>query len=206
MALHKELTVLSLFLLCSFSQIFIPTLNTQTCCSDQTITVYGSATVQANPDIALLSAQISVNGNSVSQAVAQLSTQVSRIISILTANGINSSNYQVTSLNVYPNTSYANGVSTVLGQIATESFSITIPVLNSNGSNIGALIDSLATVNGIILNGLSFDLSNKTSQFVLARANAYKNAQNKALDYTSSLQLSLGQLVTVIDSFSSAPV
>lgn len=178
----------------------------QPCCSAQTITVYGTATIQANPDTATLSAQITVNGNTVAQAIAQLSTQASAVISILTANGLNSSNYQVSSLNVYPNTSYSNGVSTVLGQIASESFTITIPNVTPNGSNIGTLIDCLATVNGIILNGLSFSLSNQTSVLAQARSNAYTNAQNKALDYSVSLSLSLGQLVTVIDSYSSAPV
>ncbi|MFY7653122.1 MAG: SIMPL domain-containing protein, partial [Chitinophagaceae bacterium] len=35
---------------------------------------------------------------------------------------------------------------------------------------------------------------------------AYTNAKNKALDYANALQLSLGQVVSVTDSYSSAPV
>lgn len=66
---------------------------TQSCCSTQTITVYGTSTIQANPDTATLNAQITVNGNTVSQAIAELSTQATAVISILTANGLNSSNY-----------------------------------------------------------------------------------------------------------------
>jgi uncharacterized protein YggE len=169
--------------------------STNNCCSDLTIAVYGQATVQANPDTASLSAQVTVNADTVNHAIAALSSQVITVISILTSNGLNSSNYQISSLNVYPNTSYANGVSTVLGQIATESFSITIPNINPNGSNIGKLIDDLSSVNGIILNGLSFSLNNQTDQLVIARGKAFTNAQQKALDYTTSLQLCLGQLV-----------
>lgn len=72
-------------------------------------------------------------------------------------------------MNVYPNTSWINGVSTVYGQIANQYIKIDIPQIDSNGANIGKLIDDLATVNGIILNGLSFDVKNKTSLFYKAR-------------------------------------
>ena len=71
--------------------------------------------------------------------------------------------------NVYPNTSYRDGKSTVLGQIASQTFEITIPNISADGSNIGRLIDDLANINGIILNGLSFDLSDKTGAFEKAR-------------------------------------
>lgn len=102
--------------------------------------------------------------------------------------------------------SYPNGVPTVLGQIATQTFSITIPNIDPSGGNIGKIIDSLAAIDGIILNGLSFDLADKTAVLAKARANAYANGQNKALDYTLALQLCLGQVVTVVDSYSAAPL
>ena len=76
----------------------------------------------------------------------------------------------------------------------------------SDGSNIGKLIDSLATVNGIVINSLSFDVRNKTSAFQRARQLAYQNAQRKAQDYAAGLKLSLGKLLNVVDSVSSAPV
>lgn len=188
------------------SSLFYQSLSPQTCCTDQTITVYGSATIQAAPDTATLNVQITVNSDTVKNAIAALSSQINCVITILNANGLNSSNYQTSSLSVYPNTSYSNGVSTVIGQIATESFIITIPILSPNASNVGKLIDNLATVNGIILNGLSFDIADKTDELAQARANAFSNAQKKALDYATSLQICLGQLVTIVDSYSSAPV
>ena len=84
---------------------------------------------------------------------------------IVEENGLDESNYELLNFNVYANTSYKNGVSTVLGQIASQTFEITIPTISSDGSNIGKLIDDLANINGIILNGLSFDLSDKTAAF-----------------------------------------
>jgi uncharacterized protein YggE len=102
----------------------------------------------------------------------------------LSSNGLITDNYYTTSFNVYPNTSFINGSSIVIGQIASESFQITIPFSDNNGSNIGLLIDSLAAVDGIIISGLSFDIRNKTDAYQQARALALANAQQKAADYT----------------------
>ena len=119
---------------------------------------------------------------------------------------MNIGTYQATSFSLYPNTSWAAGTSTVVGQIATQSFQITIPSIARDGSNIGKLIDSLAVVNGIVLNGLSFEVNNKTALYQQLRQQAYQNAQTKAQDYSVALQISLGQLLSLTDSFSIAPV
>lgn len=87
----------------------------------------------------------------------------------MASNRLTEKNYQSVSVNVYPNTSWINGVSKVLGQIANQYIRIDIPQIDANGANIGRLIDELASVNGIILNGLSFDVRNKTSLFFKAR-------------------------------------
>lgn len=176
------------------------------CCDANTISVHGSATIQAAPDQAFIQASISINANTADQAIKKLSSSVSKVLNILNSNGLTADNYQSTGFNLYPNTSYANGVSTVVGQIASQDLKITIPSINPDGSNIGKLIDLLAAVNGIIINGLSFDIANKTAVYTQARQQAYQNAQTKAQDYAGALSLSLGQILNVVDSFSSAPV
>lgn len=75
------------------SSLLYQSIASQTCCTDQTITVYGSATIQAAPDTATLSVQITVNADTVSNAIAALTSQINTVLSILTTNGLNSSNY-----------------------------------------------------------------------------------------------------------------
>jgi len=74
--IFSKLTILLLLLGCAYSQV-VPSFTAQTlfpqflstsfgtCCSDQTITVYGSGTIDAAPDSAVLSATVSVNGDTV---------------------------------------------------------------------------------------------------------------------------------------------
>ena len=106
------------------------------------------------------------------------------ITSILNSSGLTTDNYYTTGFSVYPNTSYVNGTNVVVGQIAYESFQITIPFADVNGSNIGLIIDALAGVDGITISGLNFDIANKTDVYQLARAAAYATALQKATDYT----------------------
>ena len=56
------------------------------------------------------------------------------------------------------------------------------------------------------MNGLSFDLTNKTTVFESARALAFENAKQKGKDYSSALRIRLGRVVNIKDTFSSAPV
>ena len=49
----------------NIQSLFWQQLNPQKCCTDQTIKVFGQSTIQADPDSASLSAQVSVNAASV---------------------------------------------------------------------------------------------------------------------------------------------
>lgn len=55
------------------------------------------------------------------------------------------------------------------------------------------------------MNDVSFDVTNKTDGLANARRRAFGDAQKKASDYAASLQLSLGQVVQIDDSYSVAP-
>jgi len=83
---------------------------------------------------------------------------------------------------------------------------INIPQIASDGSNIGRLIDSLAQVDGITINSLTFDIKDKTAILATARERAFKQAQRKAEDYVSLLSLNIGKVISITDSYSSAPV
>lgn len=53
------------------------------CCSDNTISVSGFATINASPDLAILSAQMSASGDTVKQAIAKLTIEVNKVLKIL---------------------------------------------------------------------------------------------------------------------------
>ncbi|MFM7859612.1 MAG: SIMPL domain-containing protein, partial [Flammeovirgaceae bacterium] len=123
-----------------------------------------------------------------------LAQRINAILAILKDNNIPKEDYETTSVNVFPNTTWNNGKSEIIGQIASQSLRIVIVNIGNDGQRISRLIDALATVNGIQINGISYDLADKTKAFAQARQAAYKNAQDKARDLTDALAISLGRL------------
>lgn len=142
-------------------------------CAYHTISVSGSASVSVLPDTAQINIQITTSGNTTNQAINSLGQILNNVVAVLNSNGINGSNYQSTYFSVYPNISYPNN--TIVGQIATQSIQVTISPINLNGSNIASVFDSLAQINGIVINGLSFSLSNQKNALTEVRAKAYQN-------------------------------
>ena len=176
------------------------------CCSDKTISVGGSTVVLASPDKATLNAQLMASESTVNRAIDRLAEKVNQLIARLEANGLTKADYQATSINVYANTSWNDGVSKVLGQIANQNFAVNLPTISPDGSNIGRLIDSLAQIDGITINSLTFDIKDKTAILTTARERAFRQAQRKAEDYAGLLALKVGKVVSITDSYSSAPV
>lgn len=63
------------------------------CCDENTITVRGSETIQADPDTASIRATIRISEKTVENAIKTLSGKVSQIINILKASNLNEDNY-----------------------------------------------------------------------------------------------------------------
>ncbi len=103
MDLRRIFIALAILSFVSFAQVIKPITssqslfwqqyNPQKCCTDETIKVFGQATIQANPDSASLSAQATANGASVNEAVSSLAKKVTAIIGVLKQSGLDSSNY-----------------------------------------------------------------------------------------------------------------
>ncbi len=187
------------------------TTNTQTqaCsvdCGWNTIDVNGAATINVNPDIATLNLQVMGSGKTNNDALTIVSQKITSVLTTLSNLGLTSANWQTTYLNVYPNTSYVNGAPVTYGQIATQTMTVTVPMANSNGNLVGQVYDGLAQIKDISINGLTFDLQDKTAAYGQARKQAYQDAVKRATDYTSAAGVTLGIPVTITDSYSSAPV
>ena len=61
-------------------------------------------------------------------------------------------------------------------------------------------------MDGIRINSLTFDIKDKTPYFETARERAFRQAQRKAEDYAQFLSLNLARVLSLEDSYSSAPV
>ena len=189
----------------SLPSIPLTSFGCDTQCGWNTFEMFGIAKLDVKPDTASITVQLSENGVDSKQAVSRLSTKMALVISTLTTAGLDASNWQTTSFNINPNTSYVNGVVVTYGQIATQSMEISIPITSANGNFLGTLYDSLAKIDSININNLNFDLKNKTASLTQARKLAYDAATKKANDYASAAGVTIGSPITVVDSSSFFP-
>lgn len=171
-----------------------------------TIEVFGTASLNVSPDIATINVQVTSSGKTSADALTALSQKVNKILTILSSSGLNSSNWVTNYLYVYDNSSYVNGTTVVYGQIANQGMTITIPIPNSNGTIVGKIYDGLAQVKDITINGLTFDVRDKTISFIIARKLAYDDAKIRANDYLSAAGVFLGSPITITDSIQTAPL
>jgi uncharacterized protein YggE len=63
---------------------------------------------------------------------------------------------------------------------------ISIPLTGSSGVTLGKAYDALAKIDNLSLYGSTFDLTNKTNAFILARRAAYNDALQAARDFASA--------------------
>lgn len=129
-----------------------------------------------------------------------LSAKVTQALSILKANGYGDDSYETGSINVYPEYNYINGRSEIVGQTASQSLTIRARGVDPKGQKVGVLVDALAQVDGINIDSVSFDIYDKTKLQTQARADAYKDARQKAEDYASFAGLSLGRVLSIDDT------
>jgi uncharacterized protein YggE len=127
------------------------------CCDDFVIQVNGDGKVQLQPDIAILNIGVSVTEKTSSLATKTAATKINQVNGILTANKIRSSDIQTTYLSVNPNFNFSNGNAVITGQTASQTLTVTVRNLGINGETIGTLVDLLAEIDGVQINGLTFD-------------------------------------------------
>lgn len=129
----------------------------------------------------------------------QLSVKTRGLVLVLSLNGYTLDDYETSSISVYPQRSYINGQSVITGYRASQSFTITIDNLDADGDRVASLIDQLAILDGIQIDSVQFDIEDKTGLQTEARANAFRDAEQKADDYASFAGVQLGRVISIVD-------
>ena len=83
------------------------------------------------------------------------------------------------------------------GQKASQTLSVKIRSLTADGSNIGRLIDEASKINGLIVNGVTFDQSDRTLGVRDARKAAFAAAKKKADEYAALSDLRIFRAVKI---------
>lgn len=165
------------------------------------LTVTGIGEVKGVPDQAQLSTGVVSQAPTASQALAANARAMNQVMATLKSAGIAEKDIQTSNFAVSPQYSTANGRQRVTGYEATNTVSVTVIGLDK----IGATIDALVAAGSNQLDGPSFTFSDPKPLLEKARAEAVKDATEKAQTYARAAGVSLGPILSISDGGSYAP-
>jgi uncharacterized protein YggE len=143
------------------------------------LTVTGTATVEAAPDLATLSLGVTTTGATAAAAMAANSDALAAVIARLKSAGVEGRDIQTSNLALNPNwVSNSSGTaSEIQGYVATNMLTVRIRALDQTGAVLDAAISDGANS----LNGLSFGLQDPRPVEDQARKLAVTDAHGQQL-------------------------
>jgi uncharacterized protein YggE len=161
--------------------------------TERTISVSGSARLDADPDEAVVRLGVRTQAATAQDAMDQNSAKMARVIAALRELGLGDEDLATSTLNLSPR--YEDRGRSLVGYDASNDVQATIRDLASVGRVIDAAVGAGADVAG----GIQFRLSDENQGVDRALAAAVENAKAKADAMASAAGTSVGQVVTIAE-------
>jgi uncharacterized protein len=163
--------------------------------ADGKLTVTGTGTVTGTPNQLVLSMGVQVNAPSVSSALTQANSAISKVMSSLERNGVAKANIQTSGLSIQPN--YRGRGQTPVGYGVSEQLTATLVSLTKAGSQIQDAVT--AGGNAVTVDGVSLNMTDTGGLLQRARARAVHDAQAKASQFATAMHEQLGPVISISD-------
>jgi len=168
--------------------------------NQSTISVFGTGTVLAQPDMIQMTITLSNVAQSTRTAQEAVNRMVRQALEILKNNGIEDKNISTTSLTFRSEYEYTTR-RILVGQRAEQILTFSIDNINNDIENekVSRIIDQLIQINGIEMNQISFGVKNNTEYFVRSRELAYQKAVEKANQYAELSNLKIKRVLSITE-------
>lgn len=145
----------------------------------KTLQVTADAKVNSTPDTVIISAGVEIHKRQTQElAYNDMNTSINAVKDILKKAWIEDKNIQTSNLSVGPEYIYDNGKQTLDGYQAYTTLDIRVEKKDQSVTN--TILDSMAKVPDIRMNGVSYDIADKEWIYAEARKMALEKARTKA--------------------------
>jgi uncharacterized protein YggE len=159
------------------------------------LTVNGTGTVRVIPDMATVNLGVTTQDNDVAQAVAANNLTAQAITEAVKSLGVTPEDVRTSYFNVSPQPQYdQNGAPT--GQ-TTYWVTNTLLVTLRQVDQLGALLQAVVDAGANSINGISFDLSDKSQPEEQARQAAVRDAEQRAGRMAEAADATLGEVIYI---------
>lgn len=170
----------------------------------RTINVTASGKVLLTPDIAYVNIGVHTEDKAAAEAVAANNELAKKVIEAIKATGVDGKDIQTMNFSIYPQQVVdSEGKPTgELRFIVDNTVYVTVRKLDA----LGGMLDAAIKAGANTVNGISFDVVDKTSALSEARKQAVANAQAQASELAQAAGVSLGAVQTINAYGSATPV
>lgn len=177
---------------------------------ETTLQINAEAKINQAPDMAYISAGVTEERATASEAMSAQSASMNGVFKALAAAGIASKDLQTSGLSLYPRYDYlevkqrdgsTRGEQKLAGYVATNQVTARVRNLDT----LGATIDSLVKAGGNTFSGVTFAIEDDKQIKNTARTQAMKDALAKAELYASAAGLKVARIVTINEGYEYAP-
>ena len=135
--------------------------------------------VKTTPDTVIITAWVELHNKQTQElAYTEMNTSINAVKEILKNAGIEDKNIQTANLSVSPEYSYTDGRQIPLWYQANTTLTIRVEKKDAKVSN--DILDAMAKVTNIRMNGVEYDLADKEVAYAEARKLALEKARQKA--------------------------
>lgn len=152
--------------------------------------------VTVAPDIVTLSLAIQNRASTSQAAYANVNTGIASLRKILKEAWVADADIQTTSIYMSPEYNYDNGRTIPNGFSATHNLSVKVKKIDG----VNTLLDSIASVSDVQIQGVSYDLSDKEKVYTEARKLALEKARQKADEIAKVTGVSIKKVQSVSES------
>jgi uncharacterized protein YggE len=149
----------------------------------RTVSVSGTGTVSVAPDMIRMSVSMSKIASTTRQAQETVGKTVAQVLEILKEAGIDEKSIGTASLRFSPEYEWRRNGQVLLGQRAEQTVTFPVHGIADDPDKAPRIIDRLTQLNGIVLNGVDFDVKDRSAQFARSRELAFQKAAEKAEQY-----------------------
>jgi hypothetical protein len=170
----------------------------------RTMTVSGQGEVKAVPDEAVLSAGVATQARNAADALASNSRAMNAVFDALKRIGIPDKSIQTTDFSVsaqYQTDQHGNTTQKIIGYQVSNNVAVIVDDLTRLGPAIDALVSSGANSMG----GIAFTIRDPKPLLTEARADAVKDALQRADTYAKAAGVTLGTITSIGENGYEAP-
>jgi hypothetical protein len=162
----------------------------------RSISVSGAGTAYLVPDIAYIYVGVHTEKPSAADAVDENNAQTQKMIQALRDFGIAATDIRTTNFSIWPQERYDPLTGTPTGE-KTYVVDNTVYVTVRELEKLGELLDTVIAAGANTVNSVQFDVADKDEALKQARADAVKDAKEKAQELADAAGVSLGDIQTI---------